>query len=447
MIGHVLDNQRCALWAEPGTGKTGAVYAALDALQLAGSRFWPLLVLAPPQVAIDIWPNETRKWDFMRGYRVSSLASETPSPKQRRAALAVDADIYTINYENVQWLMQHLGEAWPFGAVVADEATRLGGFRLRHGTKRSAALSKIAHKAGRWINLAGAPAANSLVTLWGQTWFLDYGARLGHTFTAFFERWFTRDPYTFAETALPFAREQIEERLRDICLTIRARGYFDLHEPIVQRLEVDLPPAARRHYDEVADDFYTALDAGEVTAQNGAARSAKMLQIASGCVYDDDRVVRVVHDAKLDRLESLLEELGGAPLFVVAWWRGDQKRILDRFPFARKLDTTAARAEWNAGKIRLGVGNQASLGHGVELQHGGHRIAFYSDWWDLELRLQVLERLGPMRQYQAGYDRPVYVYELIARDTVDELVSVRHAQKLEVMDLLMNATRRKHAVH
>jgi len=225
MIDAMLDRPRCAVWAGMGLGKTVATLTALDILDLVEPG--PALVLAPLRVAAGTWPDEAAKWEHLRHVRVSAVVGST---EQRRAALRTPATIYTTNYENLPWLVEHFGRDWPFRKIVADEATRLKSFRLRRGGMRARALAKVAHAhADRFIALTGTPAPNGLQDLWGQTWFLDRGERLGRSFEAFTTRWFWSvrlgaDPHATRLEPLPTAREQIEDRLRDLALSIaRAR--------------------------------------------------------------------------------------------------------------------------------------------------------------------------------------------------------------------------------
>ncbi len=242
-------NPRCALFAGMGMGKTVITETYLDVIHNVLGESEPTLVMAPLRVARDTWPEESTKWDHLRNLSVMPIIG---TAKERRAALRKDAQVYSINYENLPWLMEALDGAWPFNNVIADESTKLKGFRLRQGGARAKVLAKVAHtKAKRWVNLTGTPAANGLQDLWGQTWFLDQGQRLGRTFSAFTGRWFKEVPggdgYSQIKP-MPHAQEEIQERLSDICLTLDPRYWFDIAEPIVNKIEVRLTPAARSKY-------------------------------------------------------------------------------------------------------------------------------------------------------------------------------------------------------
>jgi SNF2 family DNA or RNA helicase len=437
----ILDHQRCCIWADPGMGKTVMSYSAMDILWLAGSHFWPALIIGPKRVARSVWTRERDKWDDFQHLRVSAMIG---TEQERRDALKRKADIYTINFENIEWLMDTLGHNnWPFKIVIVDEATKLKGFRLRNSTQRSKALASICRRVGRWVNLTGTPASNGYKDLWGQLYFIDLGERLGKSYTAYMDMYSTTNEYSHETTFSDHAKAAINERLQDVCLTIRAKDWFDLKEPIRRTIEVDMPNAARATYRELAKEMYAQLaDGTEISPINAAGLSAKCLQLASGAVIVEGKQWKEVHNAKMEALESLHDEINGEPLMVGYWWRHDRERLLKKFPYARVIDTKKDEDDWNAGKIPMALTHYASVGHGLDLQYGGHRLVHFSRWWDLELDEQLFNRIGPVRQFQAGFDRPMFEYSIVTRDTVDELVPVRHTMKKEVQDLLMNSTRR-----
>jgi SNF2 family DNA or RNA helicase len=442
MIKHLLNVRRCNLWADMGSGKTSAVLSAYDILQIASSNFFPALVLAPLRVARDVWPPEGGRWDHTSGLRIAPIIGEADD---RRRMLRAKADIYTINYENIQWLVEELGAKWPFLSVVADESTRLKGFRLRKGTKRAHALAQVARKTQRWVNLTGTPTPNGLKDLWGQQWFVDFGQRLGLTWTDFKMRWFDYDEYSKELTPKPHAMEEIMAKLRDCTLTIQMKDWVSLKEPIQQTVYCELPPKAAKQYKELEKKMFTEIAEGvELTAQTAAAKTNKCLQFASGAAYyGENSAWTEVHHEKLDALESIIEETAGANLVVFYWWRHDVERIQKRFPHARVLKNAADEKAWNEGKIPLLLAHPQSAGHGLNLQHGGHHMVYFSDWWNTEAKLQSFERLGPVRQMQGGYDRPVYVFTIVTRGTVDELVIEKHQTKIGVQEILMAAMKRK----
>jgi SNF2 family DNA or RNA helicase len=436
---HIYDMPRCALWMPMGGGKTVSTLTALDALDLYDGVY-PILVLAPKRVARSTWPEEVAKWHHLRHLRVSVV---TGTPKQRQAALDTPADVYTTNYDNLVWLTETLGDAWPFKTVVADELTRLKSFRIRQGSKRAGALGRVAHsKVTRFIGLTGTPGANGLKDLWGQTWFLDRGERLGRTFSAFQDRWFRTGYDGFSMSPMAHAQGEIEEALRDICLTVSG---LPVDEPIFNSIEVDLPPAARKLYEDMERDAFAEIAEHGIEAVNPAVKMSKCLQMANGALYvDDSGAWEEIHDAKLEALESVVEEANGACVLVAYNFKSDLARLRKRFPQARVLDADPQTiVEWNAGKISLLLAHPASAGHGLNLADGGNILAFFGLDWSLELHMQIIERIGPMRQKQAGYDRPVFVHFIVARDTVDATVLERLRSKRSAQDVLLEAMKRK----
>ena len=436
---HIYDEPRCALWMPMGGGKTVSTLTALDALDLV-DVVYPVLVLAPKRVARSTWPDEIAKWGHLKHLRVSVI---TGTPKQRKAALAVEADIYTTNYDNLVWLVETLGDVWPFKTVVADELTRLKSFRIRQGSKRAGALGRVAHsKVTRFIGLTGTPGANGLKDLWGQTWFLDRGERLGRTFSAFQARWFQTGYDGFSMSPMAHAQGEIEEALRDICLTVSG---LPVDEPIFNQIGVYLPPAAQYLYDEMEENAFAEIAQIGIEAANPAVKMAKCLQIANGALYTDESGSwELVHDAKLEALESVVEEAGGAPVLVAYNFKSDLARLRQHFPKARVLDADPQTiVDWNAGKIQMLLAHPASAGHGLNLADGGNILAFFGLDWSLELHMQIIERIGPMRQKQAGYDRPVFVHFIVALGTVDETVLERLRSKRSAQEVLLEAMKRR----
>jgi len=444
---HVLETPRCGVWAGMGMGKTVSTLNAVDVIQMVEPE--PVLVVAPLRVARSTWPDEARKWTHLRHLSVMPIVG---SEQERKMALRHDAAIYTVNYENLPWLVEHWGERWPYRTVVLDESTKVKGFRLRQGAQRAKALGRVAHtKVKRLVELTGTPSPNGLQDLWGQAWFIDAGQRLGRTYDAFKQRWFRASYDGFGVEPLPHAQAEIQEKLRDVCLTVDARDWFDLREPIVNNIFVELPTAARRLYRDMEKKMFMELESGhEVEAFNAAARTIKCLQIANGAAYvgESNDEWKDLHDVKLQALEEVIEEAAGAPVLVAYHFKSDLARLRRAFRQGRVLDADPqTMRDWNAGRIPVLFAHPASAGHGLNLQDGGNILVFFGHWWNLEERLQIIERIGPTRQMQAGHDRPVFIHNIIARDTVDELVIERVETKREVQDILLDAmkTRRAYA--
>lgn len=452
---HFNDNPRCAFWGKPGVGKTILTLTHLDILHRVWGESAPTLVLAPLRVARDTWATEAGKWRHLRGLDVVPIVGD---PDQRRAALRRDAPVYAMNYEQLPWLIDTLGERWPFATVVADEAVRLKGFRVQQGTARAQSLGKVSHtKIKRFIQLTGTPASNGLKDLWGQMWFLDAGQRLGRSYSAFEARWFAYKRVVDAiskkpgivPVILPNAHEEIHARLADICLTLDPKDWFDLKEPIVNVIEVEMPASARSKYRDLERELFTMIGDTEVEVFNAAALSNKCLQLANGAMYlDPERygagVWIEVHDEKLEALQELMDATGDDPLLVSYEFKSDRERILRRWPDALDLAVEGDLAKAKAGEGKLWVGHPASIGEGIDgLQEHCNQVVFFGQTWRLDLHDQIIERVGPMRQMQAGKDRNVFVHYIVARGTVDQVVVARRDGKRSVQDALMSYMKEK----
>ncbi len=445
MIDHVLDVPRNGLFAEMGLGKTASLLTALDTMFLCGVETKPALVLAPLRVAQSTWPDEAAKWSHLNNIEVQPIVGDA---KQRMNALRNrNASVFTINYENIPWLRKVYAHRWPFGMVIADESTRLKGFRLKQGTQRAAAIAGIAHKhATRWSNLTGTPSPNGIVDLWGQMWFLDAGQRLGRTFTAFENRWFRRSYDGFGIEPMPHSQTEIQRLIADICLSLKTEDHFDIDKPITNVIKVKLPTEARSIYRDMENRFFAEIAGIGVEALSSAARSQKCLQLANGAVYVDEKAEtwKEVHDVKIQTLESVISESNGKPVLVAYHHRSDLVRLRRAFPKGRELDKKPQTIkDWNAGRIPILFAHPASAGHGLNLQDGGNILVFFAVDWNLELHEQIIERIGPARQAQAGHKRPVYVHYIIADDTIDELVLERLKSKRSVQNILMDALKRR----
>ena len=462
MIDHMIAHEKVAIWSFMGSGKTVSTLTAIDRMKLAGLIEKPVLVVAPLRVAKDVWPTEAREWAHLSHLHVVPIVG---TETERREALREKADVYSCNFENLVWLIQTWGEHWPYGMVVIDESTKLKSLRANirtnangtswvqgQGGVRPKALleAMFRHKFERFVELTGTPAPNGLIDLWGQIFFLDFGKRLGRVFDAFKNRWFRASFDGYGAEPIPTAQAEIEAVVKDVCLALKAEDWFDLNEPVVRNIYVDLPPSARTQYREMEKQLFTEIQGHPIEAFNAGARTQKCLQMASGAAYlgrpDDpgERKWVETHTAKLDALEEIVEESGGMPILVAYNFKSDLARLLKRFPKGKHLDNQSQTiVDWNNGKIPLLFTHPLSAGHGLNLQHGSNILVYFSMDWNHEAHAQVLERIGPVRQAQSGYNRLVYVYKLIARHTADEDVLESHATKCSVQTALMNGMRRR----
>lgn len=445
IVDHILDNKRCNVFVPMGLGKTLATLASLDILSLSDDS--KTLVIAPKRVAQSTWPDEVKKWNFE-----GSIIPIIGNAKEREKALRQDAQIYTTNYENIPWLIEwfkYSTKPWPFGTVVADEVTKLKGFRINQGTKRSKALAGVAHKSiTKWVGLTGTPAPNGLKDLWGPMWFVDGGKRLGKSYTAFTDRWFVTGRDGFSLVPMAHAEKEIQHLISDVCLSLDAGDYFDLKEPIINKIVVELPTKAMQLYKDMEKRMFLELEGKlgptEVEAVNAAARTQKCLQLANGAIYTDmSKNWQETHDVKIQALDEIIEEANGEPVLVAYHFKHDLARLKSAFPSGHVFDDNPETlTRWNKGKIPILFIHPASGGHGLNLQDGGNILAFFSVNWSLEEHQQVMERIGSIRQAQSGYDRPIFIHYILANGTIDFDVVERLEGKATVQEALMQALRR-----
>lgn len=440
IIRFMMRRRRGNVWASMGSGKSGAALKAINRMIAFGRLDGPVLVLAPLTVAAVTWPNEAKKWKFPNIPKVVPIVG---TPAERLKAIATPSAVYSINYENIGWLIEQFADGeWPFVMFIADESTRLKSFRTRQGGSRAKALSKVAFENNAmFFTLTGTPTPNGYADLWGQQYFIDAGRRLGSSFTAYQDRYFRPLRGGGSGMAVEWVLRKgsdklISKKLAGCTIVVDAADYFDIKELRHVTIPVTLPKKARAAYDKMEHQFFAKLKDGEIEAMNAAGKSAKLLQLAAGAVYltedgEPSKEWEEVHKAKLDALESIIEELAGAPLIVAYHWKHDIARLMKRFPKGVKLDKKAeTQARWNKGKISLLFAHPSSAGHGLNLQDGGCNIAFFSEWYDAETHAQIIERIGPIRQAQSGHPRVVSVYHIRAEDTIDVAVALNLSGKI-----------------
>ena len=427
----IEDHPQAAILLGMGLGKTVITLTAIWNLLLDSFHARRVLIVAPLRVARDTWPAEATKWDHLDGLTVAVAVG---SKAQRLAALDAGAMVTIINRENIPWLVRHLGGAWPFDMVVIDE---LSSFK-NHRAQRFKALAAVRPQITRIVGLTGTPAANGLMDLWAQFRLLDEGQRLGRFITGYRNKWFTPDKrngmQVFTYKPTPGAEDEIYEAISDITLSMRTTDHLQLPELTITTQVVDLEPREQRAYERLRDEMVLNLDGQVIDAANAAALSGKLLQLASGAIYDEHGETVVVHERKLDALEDLVEAANGQPLLVAYWFKHDLKRITERLPQARELKTSTDIEAWNAREIPLALIHPASAGHGLNLQQGGNLLVWFSLTWSLELYQQTNARL-----YRQGQDQPVTITHLAANHTLDEAVLAALESKDDIQSALINA--------
>ncbi|MEW6866060.1 DEAD/DEAH box helicase [Trueperella pyogenes] len=405
---------QAAVFLGLGMGKTVITLTAICHLLLDSFQVRRALIIAPLRVARDTWPTEAQKWDHLDGLTVAIAVG---TKQDRLDALARNAMVTVINRENVPWLVKQLGSAWPFDMVVIDE---LSSFK-NHRAQRFKALTTVRPSITRIVGLTGTPASNGLMDLWAQFRLIDEGERLGRFITHFRNRWFTPDKrngmQVFTYKPRAGADDEIYDAIGDITLSMRTTDHLQLPELTVTITAVTLSLREREVYERLRDDMALDLDGQIVDAANAAALPGKLLQLASGAIYDEHGNVIEVHGRKLDALEDLVEAANGQPLLVAYWFKHDLQRIRQRFPEARALKTSSDIEAWNARQIPLALIHPASAGHGLNLQAGGNLLVWFSLTWSLELYQQTNARL-----YRQGQSEPVMITHLATTGTLDDAV-------------------------
>lgn len=430
----IVERPACALFWSMGTGKTPTTLTALNLLLYDYLEDGPVLVIAPKRVAENTWSKETEKWEHLRHLRISKVMG---TQAQRINALNTPADVYVINRENVVWLVEEVGKRWPFPIVVIDE---LSSFKSAQA-KRWRALRRVRGQIKRIIGLTGTPRPNGLEDLWPEVYLLDQGERLGRTLGAFRTHFLTPDKMSghivYSYRPKDGAEEEAYSRLADICMSIRKEDVLSLPGQIYEDVVLEAPPSLLKQYKQFERDKVLECldDDGEIVAGSAAALTNKLLQFANGAIYDMDGGVHHLHDVKLDALEELLEEAGGDPVLVLYAYKHDRDRIRERIT-CRELDKPEDMDAWNRGEIPVALAHPASIGHGLNLQDGGHITVWFGLPWSLELYQQANERLN-----RPGQKHVCLVYHLILNGTHDERVLLSLKNKEEGQAAAIEALR------
>lgn len=415
-IQQVLQKPAIGLFLDMGLGKTAITLTAVNELKYGRFAVNHVLVAAPKKVAEATWQREAAKWDNLRHLRFSTVLG---GERARIRALNTPADIYVINRENVVWLVEYYQNDWPFDMVVCDEFSSF----KSHSAKRFKALAAIRPHIRRIVGLTGTPSPNGLMDLWSQVYLLDRGERLGRYYTHFRERYFepgrrSRD-VIYEYDPKDGAQEAVMKKIADICISMKASDYLQLPECVYDDVHVVLSPKAKKAYRELEMTMILALPEGDIDVTSAAALSNKLQQLANGAIYDEEHVVHVVHDCKLEAFMELVEKLNGQHALVFYNFQHDRDRLTEalaktklRYRVYKNADDEQA---WNDGQVDLLLAHPASTGYGLNLQQGGHHIIWFGLNWSLELYQQANKRL-----HRQGQEYPVIVHHLICEGTRDE---------------------------
>lgn len=436
-IERILEQPSIGLLLDMGLGKSVITLTAINELRFYRFQISRVLVIAPKKVAEGTWQKECQKWDHLWRLRVSTVLG---SEKQRLAALKQQADIYIINRENVQWLVELYRNAWPFDMVVVDEFSSF----KNHASKRFKALAAVRPHINRFVGLTGTPSPNSLMDLWAQVYLLDGGERLEKRFTWFRDLYFTpgrRNGYVvFEYKAKPFAEEAIMEKISDICISMKAEDYLQLPDCTSHEVPVMLDVKARKAYDTLERDMVLALleEEEEISVTSAAALSNKLLQLANGALYDENGKWHEVHRAKVEAFMELLEALQGKSVLVFYAFKHDLERLLaalEKTKLRVRLPQDVSDQDaWNAGEVDVLLAHPASCAYGLNLQQGGSHIVWFGLTWNYELYVQANKRL-----HRQGQIEKVFVHHLVVQDSRDEDVMAALARKEEAQDYVLES--------
>lgn len=405
---------------------------AINDLMLDRFEVRKVLVIGPLRVARDTWPSEIRKWDHLRGLTYSVIVG---TETERKAALIRKADIYIINRENVDWLVNKSGVPFDFDMIVIDELSSFKSYQA----KRFKTLLKVRPKVKRIVGLTGTPSSNGLMDLWAEFRVLDLGERLGRYISRYREAYFRPDKRNgqviFSYKPLPGAEKLIYDRISDITISMKSCDYLQLPECVINEVPVYMDEKELAVYDRFRDEMVAEIKGKEIDAANAAVLSGKLLQMANGAVYDEEKRTLHIHDRKLDALEDLIEGANGKPVLIAFWYQHDAERIKARFD-VREVKTSKDIEDWNEGKIPVAIIHPASAGHGLNLQSGGSTLIWFSLTWSLELYQQTNARL-----HRQGQTDTVVIHHIICKGTIDEQVMTALRKKEKTQDALIDAVK------
>lgn len=426
---HAIRHAFSALFLDLGLGKSVTTLTVIVDL-LNWMEVNKPIIVAPKLVAEKTWSDEIKNWEHTQHLRLSKIVGNA---SQRKKALTAEADVWVIGRDNVAWLVDLLGEFWPFDMVVLDESTSF----KNPQSVRFKKMKKVMElgKVDRMIQLTGTPAPNGLMDLWAPLYLLDKGERLGTTLEGFRNRYFTKNDYEHRYRIREGAQESIHEKISDICISMRKEDWLELPELHNVTTEVDLPNM--HEYDMFAEEAVLQLEEGEITAVNAGALYSKLLQFCNGAVYDSEHNYHVVNDAKLDKLEEMVENLNGSPVLVFYSFQSDVDRIRQRIKNTVTLTGSRKPTEimnsWDRGEIPVMLVHPASA-YGLNIQTGGHHIIWFGVPSNLEWYQQAVGRL-----HRQGQQYGVINMHLITEGTIEEEVVERSIDKTLTQDTLINA--------
>lgn len=375
-IEYIKEHPVAAVILAMGMGKTSITLTAIEELMYDSFEISKVLIIAPLRVASTVWSDEIEQWEHLNHLTYSKILG---TEKERLDAVRKQSDIYLINRENLQWLIEKSGRPFDYDMVVIDELSSFKSW----SSKRFKAFMKVRPKVKRVVGLTGTPSSNGLMDLFAEFKVLDMGERLGRFITQYRANYFRPDKMNgqivYSYKLLPGAEERIYEKISDITISMKAMDHLKMPELINTRYPVYMDEKEKQSYEGMKNDLVLPyMDEDEITAANAAALSGKLCQMANGAVYTDSKEVCHIHDRKLDALEDIIEAANGNSILVAYWFQHDLERITERLQKLKvdhaRLITEDSIRKWNKGEIAVGLIHPASAGHGLNLQKGGSTL-------------------------------------------------------------------------
>lgn len=471
-VGFIKRVQRCALFIDPGLGKTVITTTAFSEL-IDDFECGMCLIIAPPRVARKTWPDEFRDWAHTQD---KSYVFIDGTAAQRTELLKRKACFHIVSIDNLPWLLRAIGgkapdyreikrlseagdeegaaaaNQWrppskmPYDAIIVDESSKV----KSQSTGRWKALRRMMRMVKYFVLLTGTPASNTLEDLWAQIYLLDFGSRLGHNLEDFRKRWMKPPPnrkhqkkqivvqrkYEMKDWAV----KAVEDKIADITFTLREEDYADLPPRMYNTIELEFDKATQKLYNKFEREYILQVsDQLAIKALDGAAITGKLAQLANGVVYDAEKNEHAFHSLKLDALQELVDETGGKPMLVAYHFKSDLKRILERFPQAVLFkDNGTMQDAWNRGEIPMMLVHPQSAGYGLNLQFGGSVMVWYGPTWSLELYIQTNKRL-----HRSGQIETVMIHHFVIKGTVDVDMMAALASKNDMQEALLNALKQR----
>lgn len=436
-IDSITYNRAVGLFLDMGLGKTVITLTAVHELRYNRWEVSKPLIIAPKKVAEATWTTEAAKWDHLKMMRIVPVLGTV---QQRLRALATPADAYVINRENVQWLVEHFKNSWPFDMVILDESSSF----KNPSSKRFKAMKLVRSRIKRIVELTGTPSSIGLEDLWAQIYLLDEGARLGKTMGAYRDRYFIpgkRNRTTiFSYTPKDGSFDMIKQAISDICISMKAEDYLTLPDVIFNDIPVALDAAAAKAYSQLENDLLLQVDENMITAQSAGVLTGKLLQLCNGAIYDEDRNAVKIHDCKVDAFLELVEQLNGQHALVFYNFQHDRDRLLEALSKyslrVRVYSQAKDEVDWNNGEIDILLAHPASCGYGLNLQQGGYNAVWFGLTWSLEQYEQANKRL-----HRQGQEHPVVIHHLVVQSGMDAAVLEALTGKADMQNALMDALR------